>query len=60
MELEEILQLAQEDTDQWVAMVGDILKPYPSTGALNTDVEPQHGFFHEVLADLKKIGENSM
>ena len=56
MELEEILQMAQEDSDQWVAMVGDILKTYPSAGTLNTDVEHRHSFYHEVVADLRKLG----
>ncbi|KAK2178167.1 hypothetical protein NP493_557g00005 [Ridgeia piscesae] len=55
VELEEILQMAQEDSDQWVAMVGDILKTYPSAGTLNTDVEHRHSFYHEVVADLRKL-----
>ena len=55
-ELEEILQMALHDTDQWVAMVGDILRAYPSTGALNSQIEDHHAFFHEVLSDLKKLG----
>jgi negative elongation factor A len=54
--MEEILQAAQEDTDQWVAMVGDILKTYPSTGSLNSDVDASHAFFHEVVGDLRKLG----
>ncbi|KAI0242098.1 Negative elongation factor A [Lamellibrachia satsuma] len=55
VELEEILQMAQEDSDQWVAMVGDILKTYPSAGTLNTEGEHRHNFYHEVLADLRKL-----
>ena len=56
-ELEEILQLAQDDTDQRVAMVGNILKTYPTSGALNTDVDDHHNFFHQVQSDLKKLGK---
>ena len=48
--------MAQEDSDQWVAMVGDILKTYPSAGTLNTEGEHRHNFYHEVLADLRKLG----
>lgn len=55
-EMEELLQAAQDDTDQWVAMVGDILKTYPATGNLNSDVESSHAFFHEVVNDLRKLG----
>lgn len=55
-EMEEILQVAQDDTDQWVAMIGDILKTYPATGSLNSDVESCHTFFHEVVNDLRKLG----
>ena len=58
VELEEILQMAQDDTDQWVAMIGNILRTYPATGTLNTDVDESHAFFHEVLTDLKKTGED--
>ena len=56
-ELDEILQLAADDTDQWVAMVGSILRSYPATGSLNSDIDDHHTFFHQVQADLKKLGE---
>ena len=56
MELEEILHTAMYDTDQWVAMVGDMLKSFPETGSLNCDVDATHSFFHEVISDLKKLG----
>lgn len=56
-ELEEILQMAQDDNDQWVAMVGDLLKTFPSTGNLNADVDESQNFFHEVVLDLKKLGK---
>lgn len=56
MELEEILHTATYDTDQWVAMVGDMLKTYPETGSLSCEVDSTHSFFHEVISDLKKLG----
>ncbi len=38
-------------------MVGDLLKTYPTTGAINVEVDQQHRFYHEVLNDLKKLGQ---
>lgn len=55
--MEEILHTAQEDSEQWVAVVGDMLKTFPSTGSLNNDVDEVHHFFHEVVNELRKIGE---
>lgn len=51
--------LAIHDTDQWVSMVGEILRTYPATGALNLELEDNLGTFAEVLADLKKLGKSS-
>ena len=49
--------MAQDDTDQWVAVVANILKTFPSTGSLNTEIDEHHNFFHEALNDLKKLGD---
>ena len=56
-ELDEIINMAQDDTDQWVAVVANILKTFPSTGSLNTEIDEHHNFFHEALNDLKKLGD---
>ena len=48
--------MAQDDTDQWVAVIGNFLKNFPGSGSLNTEVEDHHSFFHEVLGDLRKLG----
>ncbi|XP_052227366.1 negative elongation factor A-like [Dreissena polymorpha] len=58
--LEEILMMAIHDTDQWVSMVGEILRTYPATGGLNLELEDNNGTFAEVLADLKKLVRKSM
>ena len=58
MELEEILQLAADDTDQWVAMVADLLRTYPSSGSMNSDIDDHHKFFHEHLQEIRKLGNN--
>ena len=57
LELEDILELAVSDSDQWVAMIAEILRPFPSTGSLAMDVDDSNATFHEVLADLKKTGK---
>ncbi|XP_060596792.1 negative elongation factor A-like [Ruditapes philippinarum] len=59
-QLEEILMSAIHDTDQWVSMVGEILRTYPATGALNLELEDNNGTFAEVLADLKKMVKRSV
>jgi negative elongation factor A len=59
IELEEIIQLALNDSDQWVTVIGDILKTYPATGSLNCDIDDCHTFFHEVINDVKKQGNST-
>lgn len=58
MELEEILSMAADDTDQWVAMVGDLMRTFPSTGAINTQVDDTHRFYHDILTELRKLGKH--
>ena len=57
VELEDILHLAADDTDQWVAMVADLLRTFPSTGSLNSDIDDHHKFFHEHLQEIRKLGK---
>ncbi|CAH0388190.1 unnamed protein product [Bemisia tabaci] len=37
-ELEEILAVALIDPEQWVLMLAEMMKTYPATGTLNTDI----------------------
>lgn len=53
-ELEEIIQMAMEDSEPWVSMVANILKVFPENGTLTTEVDERHNYFHELLADLRK------
>ncbi|OWF36113.1 negative elongation factor A-like [Mizuhopecten yessoensis] len=55
MDMEEILLMAIHDSDQWVSMVGEILRPFPSTGSLNLDLIDNNATFTEILADLNKV-----
>lgn len=61
-ELEEILELAFVDGDPWVAMLAEILKTYPATGALNLEVcsaadEDTRRIFTDLVNDLRKLGK---
>jgi len=59
-ELEEILEVAIVDGDPWVSMVAEVLKTYPSTGALNTEVgaatdEDNRRIFNDLANELRKL-----
>ncbi|XP_035220858.1 negative elongation factor A-like isoform X2 [Stegodyphus dumicola] len=55
VELEEILEVALVDSDQWVSMLAELLKSYPSTGLLNFQIEENASVFTDVVNDLKKL-----
>jgi hypothetical protein len=60
--LEEILEVAVVDGDPWVAMVAEILKTYPATGALNMEIgsatdEYTRKIFNDLANDLRKLGK---
>lgn len=59
VDLEEILDLASNDSDQWVTTVADILRPYPSSGNLNLDIDDSNPTFTQILVDLKKLVKKS-
>ena len=48
---------AREDADQWVAMVADMLQPFPSHGTINLAIHTHHTIFQHILQELKKLGE---
>jgi hypothetical protein len=56
-ELEEILSAGREDPDQWVAMVAEMLQPFPSNGAINMNIHTQHSIFQHVQQELKRVGQ---
>lgn len=58
-ELEEILEVAQMDSEQWVSMMAELMKTYPSTGNLNLEigeVEENRRIFTDLITDLRKLG----
>ncbi|XP_065223573.1 negative elongation factor A-like [Planococcus citri] len=57
MELEEILELAQVDSDRWVSVLAEIMRTFPNTYSLNADfleIKENKRIFDELLHDLKK------
>ena len=61
--MEEILEVALVDGDPWVSMLAEILKTYPSSGALNIEVgtatdEDNRRIFNDLANDLHKLGEH--
>lgn len=59
-ELEEILEVALTDSDQWVSMLAEMMKTLPATGSLNTEVgeiDENRRIFTELVNDLRKLGK---
>ena len=56
LRLEDILEVALVDSDQWVSMLAELLKTYPSLGRVNFEIEENVSVFTEVANDLRKLG----
>uniref|UniRef100_T1HWI8 HDAg domain-containing protein n=1 Tax=Rhodnius prolixus TaxID=13249 RepID=T1HWI8_RHOPR len=57
-ELEEIVEVAQVDSEQWVSMLAEMMKTLPATGSLNTAIsenEQNRRIFSDLVNDLKKL-----
>ena len=57
MEIEDILEVAQADSEQWVAMLAEIMKSYPSTSCLNLEItEPEENrrIFLDLVEEVTK------
>ncbi|VVC31515.1 Hypothetical protein CINCED_3A019474 [Cinara cedri] len=63
-ELEEILEVACVDSEQWVSMLAEMMKTFPSTGSLNVTEffhnEDNNRIFNDLITDLKKIVRKNM
>ncbi|KAK2709854.1 negative elongation factor A-like isoform X1 [Artemia franciscana] len=62
LELEEILEIAQEDGEPWVAVLAETLKTVPSTGSLNESIcdntaDDTRKMIAELVADLRKLAK---
>nr|CAD7201593.1 unnamed protein product [Timema douglasi] len=61
VELEEILEVAQLDSEQWVSMLAEGMKTLPATGSLNTeigDVDENRRIFSDLVNDLRKLEDH--
>lgn len=52
--------MACVDSEQWVSMLAEMMKTFPSTGSLNVTEyfhnEDNNRIFNDLITDLKKIG----
>ena len=56
-QLDGILSVAKEDSEPWVCMLAELIKSFPETGQLSSDVmvpESNRKIFFDLLSDLKK------
>ena len=56
-ELGEIFEIGSHDEDEWVRVLSEILKYYPSTGMLNVNLDHASPVFAEVTKEIRKAGE---
>lgn len=54
--MEEILELAVEDSDQWVSMLAELLRHYPNNGTINFQLAANSASFTDLVIELKKLG----
>ncbi|EDO30512.1 predicted protein [Nematostella vectensis] len=58
-ELNEILEIGAADEDEWVRVLCEVLKDYPTTGMLNVHLEHACPVFAEVTQQLESIHNSS-
>ncbi len=55
--LESILDAARDDSEPWVCMLAELMKTYPGSGQLNSDIhvpDSNRKIFGDLVSDLKK------
>lgn len=55
-ELESILESALDDQEQWVSVIGEMLRNYPRHGTINFDFQANSSTFMELVNEIKKTG----
>ena len=53
-ELNDILEIGSSDSDDWVRILSEILRNYPETGRLNTDLENVSPVFAAIVQDIRQ------
>ena len=56
-EMSEIFEIGSQDEDEWVRVLSEILKYYPSAGILNVHLEHVSPVFAEVAEEIRKTGK---
>lgn len=54
-DLKNIIDIAVVDSDQWVSMVGELLKSYPQKGTINFSIDENSTVFNDLVNELKKL-----
>ncbi|XP_029197953.2 negative elongation factor A-like [Acropora millepora] len=57
-ELSEIFEIGSHDEDEWVRVLSEIMKYYPSTGMLNVNLDQASPVFAEVSEEIMKTVAN--
>lgn len=55
--MEEIIEVAAVDSDLWVAMLAEVLKTFPATGTLNTEIaefDETRPIFNDMIGELRR------
>ena len=55
-ELQEIIEVAQLDGEQWVSMMAEMMRKYATTNCLQTDIntaDDNSRIYYELLQDLE-------
>ncbi|XP_037076622.1 negative elongation factor A-like isoform X2 [Pollicipes pollicipes] len=63
VDIEEILEIAALDSDQWVSMLAEVMRTFPATGNLNTDIgkmEENKKIFGDLIAELKRLVKKNL
>lgn len=59
-ELDDILVVALNDTEQWVSMLAETMRTLPTTGSLNLEIlnnDDNQRIFSDLVNDLRKLGK---
>lgn len=56
-DLNEILEIGCNDTDEWVRILSEILRSFPETGNLNIDLENISSTISEIVQDLRQTSK---
>ena len=56
-ELNSLIQLTSTESDAWVSTIAEILRNFPESGSITSNLHSTNAHFTETLIYLKKTGE---